>query len=72
MAETVVSQFLFLIDGDLFCVLRCDRPYDKGDGVCVVYKTSLAPKIFGIQINAINLPGFEAIAFNFLAVSTIK
>ena len=55
----------FLVDGNLFCVLRCDRLYDRGGGVCVIYKKSLAPKIARIQIDAINCPGFEIIAFDF-------
>ena len=55
----------FLVDCNLFCVLRCDRLYDKGGGVCVIFKKSLASKIARVQIDAINCPGFEIIAFDF-------
>ena len=64
LVETLVSWFLSN-DNNLFRALRCDRLYDRVGGVCVTYKTSIAPMIFRFKINTINFPGFEIIAFNF-------
>ena len=68
ITETWLKPFYpdsFLDDSDLFRALRCDRLFDRGGGVCVIYKTSLAPMISRVKINNSDCPGFEIIAFNF-------
>ena len=55
----------FWMTAIFFVLYAVTNTFDRGDLVCVIYKTSLAYLIARTKINTINWPRFDIIAFNF-------